>query len=248
VKCCNAYESDSMVQMMGETLRPGGFSLTEKGLQFCKLSPEDAVLDLGCGRGATVNYLFVKHRIKAIGIDPSVKLIKAAKEEYGDTNFFLGNGENVPFSDHSFNCVFAECTLSLMDDLDSTIKQVYRVLKEDGWFVITDVYAKHPDAVNKLNSFTFNSCMRGLHDLENLQEKLKKSGFNIKISEDYSHLLKELLVKIGFSYGSMSAFWNVTSQDCIDGCKFQEALKRCKPGYFMMVARKGGTEHGQYGF
>lgn len=244
MRCCNAYESNSMVQMMGETLRPGGFKLTEIGVQFCKISPEDAVLDLGCGRGASVKYLFEKHHIKAVGIDPSVKQIEAAKEEYNYDSFFLGSGENLPFPDNSFNCVFAECTLSLMNDLDSSIKQVYRVLKEDGWFVITDVYAKNPNAVNKLNNFAFNSCMRGLHDLANLEERLKRSGFSIKLSEDYSHLLKELLVKIGFSYGSMGAFWNVATQDCIDGCKFQEALKLCRPGYFMMVVRKGGTNLG----
>ena len=229
---------------MGETLRPGGFSLTEKGVQFCEISFKDAVLDLGCGRGATVNYLFAKHNIKAVGIDPSVKLIEAAKNEHNYADFFLGNGENLPFKDNSFNCVFAECTLSLMDDLNSTIKQVRRVLKKDGWFVITDVYAKNPNAVKELNNFAFNSCMRGLHDLEDLKDKLRGSGFDIKLSEDYSDLLKELLVKIGFSYGSMGAFWNITSHDCIDGCKFQDALKLCKPGYFMMIARKGAMSNG----
>ncbi len=238
MKCCNVYESDSMVKMMGETLRPGGFSLTERGLQYCKISDEDKVLDLGCGRGATVNYLLTKHQIKAVGIDPSVKLIKAAKEEHDYDGFFLGNGEHLPFSDHSFHCVFAECTLSLMDDMDSVIKQVHRVLKEEGRFVITDVYAKNPNEIGKLNDFGFNSCMRSLHDLANLKEKLEKAGFHIKLLEDYSHFLKELLVKIGFSYGSLGAFWNVASQDCIDGCKFQEALKPCKPGYFMMIAEK----------
>lgn len=241
MKCCNAYESDSMVHMMGETLRPGGFSLTEKGLQFCKIMPEDTVLDLGCGRGATVNYLWEKHHIKAVGIDPSVKLIQTAKEEYNYADFFMGSGEKLPFPANSFNCVFAECTLSLMDDLDNTLKQVYRVLKEDGWFIVTDVYAKNPDAVNILDSFTFNSCMRGLHDLSKLKEKLEGAGFSIELSEDCSHLLKELLVKIGFTYGSMGAFWNIASQDCIDGCGFQNALKLCRPGYFMMVARKGGS-------
>lgn len=244
MKCCNAFESDSMVEVMGETLRPGGFSLTEKGVQFCKISPEDAVLDLGCGRGATVEYLFDKHGIRAAGIDPSAKLIGVAKKEHNNADYYLGSGENLPFLDNSFNCVFAECTLSLMNDLNSTIKQVHRVLKKGGWFVITDVYAKNPDAVKKLNTFALNSCMRGLHDLEKLKDKLKESGFSIELSEDYSDLLKELLVKIVFSFGSMGAFWNITSHDCADGCKFQEALKLCRPGYFMMVARKGATENG----
>lgn len=239
MRCCNAYESETMTEMMGETLRPGGFSLTEKGVQFCKVSPADAVLDLGCGRGATVNYLHEEHHINAVGIDPSVKLINIAKEQHKYANFFTGSGENLPFADNSFNCVFAECTLSLMDDLDSTIREVYRVLKEDGWFVITDVYARNPGSVHELNNFAFNSCMRGLHALTDLTGRLKRSDFSIEFSEDYSHLLKELLVKIGFTYGSMGAFWNITTHNCIDGCRFQEALKLCKPGYFMMIAKKG---------
>lgn len=244
MNCCNAYESDSMVQVMGETLRPGGFSLTEKGLQFCRISPGDTVLDLGCGRGATVNYLLTNHQIKAIGIDPSMKLICAAKEMYHYDGFFPGSGEKLPFPDISFRCVFAECTLSLMNDLDSTLRQVHRVLDDNGWFVITDVYAKDPKALKGLDRFDFYSCMRGLHDLETLKEKLKLTDFHIELLEDCSHLLKELLVKIGFTYGSMAAFWNISSQDCIDGRRFQEALKQCRPGYFMLVARKGVTAHG----
>ncbi|WP_027398477.1 DVU_1556 family methyltransferase [Anaerovorax odorimutans] len=238
MKCFNAYENEDMTKITGETLRPGGFKLTEKGIQFCKISSKDYVLDLGCGQGATVNYLFKKHNINAIGIDPSVKLIKIAKEKYGHKQFFIGDGNNIPFQNNSFNCVFAECTLSLMDNLECTLKQVYRVLKDEGWFIITDVYAQNPNEVNLLSQFSFNSCIRNLHNLEKLQEKLKILGFDIIFSEDYSIFLKELFVKIGFTYGTMGMFWNTTTQGCIDGYEFQKALKPCKPGYFMMVARK----------
>lgn len=241
--CCNAYESESMREAMGNTLRPGGFVLTEEGVQRCQISAGDSVLDLGCGRGATVNYLYQKHKINAVGIDPSEKLIEEARKKYGYADFFLGRGENLPFEDERFHCVFAECTLSLMDT-DRTLKQVNRVLKDGGWFVITDVYAKNPDAVNGLDEFSINSCMRGLHNLPRLQKKLEQSGFQITLTEDCSYFLKELLVKIAFSYGSMSTFWNAASQNCIDGCDFQESLKRCKPGYFILICRKAGSSHG----
>lgn len=241
MKCCNAYESDSMVDILGETLRPGGFRLTEIGVEFCSLSSENDVLDLGCGRGATVNYLYEKHQISAVGIDPSIKLIEAAKQEHPNADFVLGSGEELPFSDNRFYCVMAECTLSLMHDLDRTIKQIHRVLQKGGWFIITDVYAKNPSVVEELNRFAFNSCMRGLHDITTLKEKITKTGFEIMFSADHSQLLKELLVQIGFTYGSMGAFWNASTQNCMDGCGFQEALKQCKPGYFMMIAQKGGT-------
>ena len=58
MECCNAYESESMAELTGETLRPGGFRLTEKALRFCNITEANSVLDLGCGLGATVNYLY----------------------------------------------------------------------------------------------------------------------------------------------------------------------------------------------
>lgn len=234
----NAYESGCMTEIMGETLRPGGFSLTDIGVQHCGISPGDTVLDLGCGRGATVNYLYEKYRITAVGIDPSEKMIKAAKSNYGYADFFLGKGEQLPFEDASFDCVLAECTLSLMDDLDSVIKQVYRVLKGNGWFVITDVYAKNPEALNQLGSYSIDSCMRSMHDLGQLSNRLEQTGFFTVYWEDYSRYLKELFVKIVFSYGSMCQFWNAATEKCINGGEFYRAIKQCKPGYFLMIAKK----------
>mgnify|MGYP001004177448 CR=1 FL=1 len=48
MKCCNAYESDDMKNITGETLRPGGFTLTDKAVKFCKLSSKDSIMDLFC--------------------------------------------------------------------------------------------------------------------------------------------------------------------------------------------------------
>lgn len=238
MKCPNAYENVNMMNMMGETLRPGGFKLTERAVEYCQLCTDDTVLDLGCGQGATVSYLKDKHNIKAVGIDTSEKLINIAKQRYKHGDFILGSGENMPFKEGSFSVVFAECTLSLMKDRDSTLKEVYRVLKKYGWFVITDVYARNPAALKELDKFSLNSCMRGLHDLDILKEKLADIGFEIMLFEDCSYFLKELLVKIIFTYGSMSVFWTAASDGCADGCKFQELLKACKPGYFIIIARK----------
>lgn len=240
MKCLNVYENSTMHEITGEALRPGGFRLTERALKFCEFSTEDAVLDLGCGRGATVGYLYEKHNIKAVGIDISEKLLDIAKLKHPYADFILGTGEKIPFSDDAFNVVFAECTLSLMEDINSIIKEVDRVLKVGGWFIIMDVYAKNPSNLKEIETFSLNSCMRGLHDLNLLKEKLKSLGFNIIFLEDCSDLLKELMVKIIFSYGSMGSFWNKTTDQCIDGDGFHEILKVLRPGYFMMIGRKRG--------
>ena len=151
--CCNAYESKSMAEVTGETLRPGGFRLTEKAVQLCGLSPWDAVLDLGCGRGATVNYLCNTHRIRTIGIDPSEKLIEDARKRYGFADFLTGRGEDLPFESECFTCVFAECTLSLMENLNRVLKETFRVLKGGGRLVVTDVYARNAREVSGLRPF-----------------------------------------------------------------------------------------------
>ncbi|MEA4942739.1 Ubiquinone/menaquinone biosynthesis C-methyltransferase UbiE [bioreactor metagenome] len=241
---CNAYESKSMTEVTGETLRPGGFRLTEKAVRLCGLSSRDAVLDLGCGRGATVNYLYNTHRIRAIGIDPSEKLIGDARKRYAFADFLTGMGENLPFESECFTCVFAECTLSLVENLNGVLKETFRVLKDGGRLVVTDVYARNAKEVDGLRPFSMNSCMRGLHDLTELQETLKKTGFAVSYREDCSDLLKELMVQTVFTFGSMAAFWNLTSGNCMDGCRYQEALKKCKPGYFMMILEKEGTNCG----
>lgn len=243
MKSCNAYESTCMSNVMGQTLRPGEFKLTEKAIEFCQLTDKHKILDLGCGKGATISYLYENYHIKAVGVDPSEKLLNIAREKCPFADFLPGTGDFLPFEDESFHCVFAECTLSLMNDLDQTISQVHRVLKAGGWFVVTDVYAKNPDAVNELKTGSLSTCMRGLHDLDMLQEKLKNRGFDLVLSEDCSDLLKELMVKIIFLYGSMAVFWNksMENQDCKEGDMFQEKLKLCKPGYFILVGRKGAV-------
>lgn len=241
MKSCKAYESRCMSDVMGQTLRPGGFALTEKAITLCKLTTHDKVLDLGCGMGASVGYLFQRHGIKAVGIDPSEKLLGMARKNYAFADFSTGTGESLPFFEKSFDCVFAECTLSLMNDLDSSINEVHRVLKKNGWFVVTDVYAKNPDKIQELENCSFHSCMRGLHDLGLLREKLENAGFETVYFEDCSNLLKELMVQIIFSYGSMELFWNnaTGNEDGSAGDLFQEKLKLCKPGYFILIGRKG---------
>ena len=242
----NVYESCCMQEVTGETLRPGGFKLTEQAVDFCALNERSRVLDLGCGMGATASYLFQNYGMKLVGIDPSDKLLSIAKAKNPFATFVKGTGDLLPFTDEHFECVLAECTMSLMHDLPRTLKEVYRVLKDESWFVINDVYAKNPETLDLMDTFSMTSCMRGMHDLLSLQEQLEMTGFTVMLLEDCSMLLKELMVKIIFSHGSMKAFWGKTIEGAVTQtcCSFEENIKQCKPGYFMLIAKKGGNTNG----
>lgn len=237
----NVYESPYMQEATGDTLRPGGFTLTEEAVRFCALSKRDRILDVGCGMGATVSYLYHAYGIKTVGIDPSEKLLEKARQNNPFASFVQGFGHDLPFDDEMFSCVFAECTLSLMHDLQGSLDEIYRVLAHGGWFVLNDVYAKNPEALKAMDNFSVTSCMRGMHDLASLQQALQRAGFDVMLVEDCSVLLKELMVKIIFSHGSMSTFWSKTMEDktAQTSCSFDRRITQCKPGYFRMIVKKG---------
>jgi arsenite methyltransferase len=236
----NLYECTVMQDALGDTLRPGGFEITKKAVEFCKFKAEDIILDLGCGKGATIKYLHDNYKIKAKGLDISKNLAEEAKRLNKDAEIVISSGDKIPFENESFKGVFAECTLSLMNDLEKTIKEVYRVIKPGGWFVISDIYANKPEYLDELKSYSVNTCLKAPHDLNRLKELLNDKGFDILFEEKEDEYFKQLVIKIIFQYGSMESFWNASDAcSSLDAQKFQSALKKSKLGYFLMIAHKG---------
>ena len=229
------YENDSIRCVTGETLRPGGFFLTKRAILTCGLRENQKVLDVGCGMGATVNLLKDEYGIEAFGIDSSEKLVQLGKEKKG-LQLTIGKGESLPYENCIFDAVFAECTLSLMDNFEKAIEEIYRVLKGGGFFIATDVYARCPEYIDELKKTQVKSCLRNLFELGTFLRKIEYIGFEILALEDWTSLLKKLMVEIIFKYGSMAEFWKVTT--CCNCGDFQERLTLCKPGYFLLIAKK----------
>lgn len=235
-KCTNIYENKIFRDSLGETLRPGGLKLTERALGFTSLKSDDILLDIGSGMGDTVNYFKLKG-FNSIGVEPSETLIKESLEKYPENKILRGAGEYLPIEDNYVNGIFAECTISLMDDLDKVLKECSRVLKSSGYFVITDVYSRKPDNLWQLDSIKLKSCLRSMINLENLLNKLEENGFSVILNEDHTDCLKQLTVNLIFKYGSMGVFWNKVS--CSEDTEeFKRILTNCKPGYFLIVCKK----------
>jgi ubiquinone/menaquinone biosynthesis C-methylase UbiE len=238
-KCtCNLYENKDLREALGETLRPGGFSITERAMGFAELKKGSRVLDIGSGLGDTVNFLREEYGLDAIGLEPSELLISEAERKYPGICILRGVGEKIPAGDMSLDGVFAECTLSLMDDLYAVVDECSRVLRKGGYFVISDVYARRPEHIQELHAFSFKSCLRGMLDLDKLIEKLKAAGFEINLLEDQTDCLRQLTVKLIFEYGSMGVFWNKMSGCGSDMDEFRNLMSKCRTGYFLMVCRK----------
>jgi len=236
MRSCSVYENEDMRGVTGDTLRPGGMFLTDRAIKICDFKYGDKILDVGCGMGVTVEKLKSIYNLDAYGVDPSAKLLELGKKKYGNRNIELGRGEELPYKNGLFKSVMAECTMSLMEDFKKTIQESNRVLEDKGYFIVSDVYARKPEYLEEVQKYNINSCMRGLLDIDILKEAIVNSGFEIICFEDWTDFLKQLMVKIIFKYGSMSAFWEIaTCSSCGD---FQKKLTLCKPGYFLLIAKK----------
>ncbi|WP_407310770.1 DVU_1556 family methyltransferase [Desulfosporosinus sp. SB140] len=246
------YESDLLRQSTGDTLRPGGFCLTDLGVKSCSFLPGARVLDVGCGSGATVERLVSLYELQAIGLDSSELLLESGRRKNPGLNLIRGQGEDLPFPEETMDGVFAECALSVMEDLDQVLKEIFRVLKPGGWFVMNDVYARNPDGFQGLQELKLDSCIRRALPKEALINKLNEQGFKIHAWTDHTNLLTQLTVNLIMTHGSMSNFWLKTSSgsdagsdasSCSGTCSVdpslvQAALKRAKMGYFQLITQK----------
>jgi SAM-dependent methyltransferase len=94
------------------------------------------VLDVACGpeygagqataRGAT-----------AVGIDVASTMIAEARQNFPETEFREGDGENLAFDDGSFDAVICAFGLLHMPAPDRAIAEAYRVLKPGGRYAFT---------------------------------------------------------------------------------------------------------------
>ena len=81
----------------------------------------DKLLDVGCGTGSFLELC----KCDAVGIDPSVELLKKSKG-----NVMLGVAEALPFDDNTFDYVVSITAIHHFEDLDKAISEIKRVGKK----------------------------------------------------------------------------------------------------------------------
>jgi ubiquinone/menaquinone biosynthesis C-methylase UbiE len=103
------------------------------------LSPEDVVLDIGCGTGTQCGDL-AGHVKQVTGIDISRKLLAIAEQRRAErkldnvaflqTSLFDGR-----FQPASFDIVMAFYVLHFFEDIDAVFQRIHDLLKPDGLFI-----------------------------------------------------------------------------------------------------------------
>ena len=95
-----------------------------------------AVLDFGCNTGYWTDCIAKTYPwiSQVVGIDNKDTLIQKAQDHYSNkrVSFLRENLGKMSFEDKSFDCVYANATLGHTCDVNSTLKEIHRVLKVGG--------------------------------------------------------------------------------------------------------------------
>jgi len=105
------------------------------------------ILEVGCGNGIQTNYILQNFNpSKAIGVDINQNNIDLAQELYKNErslSFFVDDAQKLDtILDDSIDILFCIESALHYPDKDLFLKEIGRVLKKDGIFLITDIMVK----------------------------------------------------------------------------------------------------------
>lgn len=139
-------------------------------LGSCEIKEGDKVLDIGVGTGRNADLLLKKGAIVE-GMDISEGMMEKARRKLNGEkiNFVIADaGKDIPFHSDIFDYVICVRVLKYIPNWRYTIKEISRVLKKDGIFIleIANLYSVQYFGLDKANYFLFN--MKEMKDvLEN---------------------------------------------------------------------------------
>lgn len=153
----------------------------------------EKVLDLGSGAG--IDVFLAAEKVGSglvIGLDMTEEMVKKSERiaesyGYGNVKFQVGEMENLPFEEESFDVIVSNCVINLSTDKSRTFEETYRVLMDGGRIVVSDlvVQGELPEEIRQ-DKRAWAGCIAGALKKDEYLDKIKRAGFkNLSIlSED----------------------------------------------------------------
>ena len=156
--------------------------LAKWSLSHLSISKDDIILDIGCGGGVNVKRFLKMTENKVCGLDYSELAVERSTKlnqtpiDDGRCEIIQGSVSDLPFKNNSFDIVTAFETVYFWPDFVNDLKEVFRVLKDDGIiFIANEALPKENDDRQKelIELLDMN-----IYSKDELIESLHKAGFS----------------------------------------------------------------------
>jgi len=121
----------------------GHYDSIDTIISMSEVSQDDKVLDIACGTGI-VTCEFAKYAKNVVGLDITKDMIAQAVKAQHENNltnikFDLGNVENLPYENDSFDIIFTRYSFHHFLDTQKVFDEMIRVCKSNGKIIVVDV-------------------------------------------------------------------------------------------------------------
>ncbi|RYD56256.1 MAG: arsenite methyltransferase [Sphingobacteriales bacterium] len=153
--------------------------------EFARIKPGDIVIDLGSGAG---NDCFIARSQtgetgKVIGIDFTEAMIAKARTNaeklgYHNVEFRQGDIEQMPVGAGLADVVVSNCVLNLVPNKRNVVSEIFRVLKTNGHFSISDIVliGKLPENLQNAAEM-YAGCVSGAIQKDEYLQIIREAGF-----------------------------------------------------------------------
>jgi SAM-dependent methyltransferase len=162
-------------------------------INYAGVKQGEICIDLGSGRGNDVVKLadLAGESGYAYGVDISDGMLERAdgllkKFDIKNAEFIRSELENIKLEDSIADLIISNCTINHAADKNKVWSEIYRMLKDGGRFVISDIYSLTPVPDEyKTDPQAVAECWAGSVTREEYLETLEKTGFaDIRIIEE----------------------------------------------------------------
>lgn len=145
------------------------------------IEQDHRILDIGCGAGKSLSLLAEKVPHGMVwGLDYSPEMVEMASKvnagfiNEGRVKVLQASVSKIPCEDNFFDLAVACETIHFWPDLHNDLREVFRVLKRGGNFVVVNKYAKDDKEAASLEKYF------SLHSPEDFRSALEVAGFSVQ--------------------------------------------------------------------
>ena len=154
-------------------------------LSYAHARAGETVLDLGSGAG--IDCFLAAREVgpngRVIGVDMTPAMIEraranAAKGDYANVEFRLGEIEHLPVADSSVDLIISNCVVNLSPDKPQVFREALRALKPGGRMLVSDLVLTRPlSPALQANVDLYVGCVAGASLRDHYLGAMREAGF-----------------------------------------------------------------------